>query len=149
MDVDAVEAVGDRRAARAAGLVLGAEHEVVDEQLRAPVEQVRQRLAPVVGVEAVLLVDADPRQLPPPARELVAAARVLLLGGEQLAARGQPLLSGPDRVLGHRVSSRVAVGGRPLASSAIRLIAASRVSHSAATCAIERVATTSRSGRTA
>src|SRR6266702_56003 len=46
MHDDPVEAVRDRRAGRAAGGVVGPEHEVVDEELRAPSEEVRQRGAP-------------------------------------------------------------------------------------------------------
>src|SRR5262249_51884868 len=56
-----VEAVGDRRAGRAAGGVIGPEHEVVDEELRAPAEKVRQRGAPFAGLESILLVDPNPR----------------------------------------------------------------------------------------
>jgi hypothetical protein len=62
-----------------AGLVLRPEHEVVDEQLRTALEQVGERRLSVVGVERVLLLDAHPRQLAPLSRELVPAARVLLL----------------------------------------------------------------------
>ena len=77
---DPVEAVRDRRAGRAAGGVVGPEHEVVDEELRAPSEEVRQRGAPLVGLESILLVDPHPRQLLPPPRQVVAAPRELLLG---------------------------------------------------------------------
>jgi hypothetical protein len=38
---------------------------VIDDQLRVPLEQLRQRLGPVVGVEAVLLVDPHPWQIAP------------------------------------------------------------------------------------
>src|SRR4029453_9720014 len=58
-----VEAVRDRRAGRAPGRVVGPEHEVVDEELRAPPEEIPQRGAPLVGVESELLVDRNPRQL--------------------------------------------------------------------------------------
>ena len=68
-----VEAVCDRRAGGAAGAVVGAEHEVVDEHLRAPSEQVRKRFVALIRLEAVLLVDADPGELLAPPRELVAA----------------------------------------------------------------------------
>jgi hypothetical protein len=44
-----------------------AEHEVVDEQLRAPSEKIRQRAVASLGVEALILVDPDSRQrLTPP-----------------------------------------------------------------------------------
>jgi hypothetical protein len=52
--------------------------------LRAPSEEVCQRGAPLVGLESILLVDPNPRQLLPPRRQLVATPRQLLLGPEQL-----------------------------------------------------------------
>jgi len=73
MDGKTVEAVSDRRAGLAAGGVVGAEHEMVNEQLRAAPKQVGERGAAFVGVEAVLLVDLNPGQLPAPVRQLVAA----------------------------------------------------------------------------
>jgi len=76
-------------------------HEVVDEQLRATVEQLAQRFPAVVGVELVLLVDPDPRQLAALSRQLVAAARQLLLLLEQLDALDEPLLACSHGVLRH------------------------------------------------
>jgi hypothetical protein len=52
---------------------------MVDEELRASSEEVCERGAPLIGAEPVLLVDRDPRQLPPPPRQLVAAPGELLL----------------------------------------------------------------------
>jgi outer membrane protein assembly factor BamB len=52
---------------------------VVDEELRASPEEVGQRAASLVGLESIRLVDSNPRQLLPPPRQLVAAARELLL----------------------------------------------------------------------
>jgi hypothetical protein len=83
-----VEAVRDRRAGRTPRRVVGPEHEVVDEQLRTPSEEVCQRGPPLVGLESILLVDPDPRQLLPLPRQLVAAPRELLLRVEQLEPRG-------------------------------------------------------------
>src|SRR6185295_13032150 len=83
---------------------VGPEHEVVDEDLRAPSKEVCQRCAPFVGLEAVLLVDPDPRQLLPPPRQLIAAPRQLLLRPEQLEPRCEPLFACPGPVLGHRSS---------------------------------------------
>src|SRR5437667_1231870 len=96
-----VEAVRDRRAGRTPRLVVGPEHEVVDEELRAPSEEVCQRGAPLVGLESILLVDPNPRQLLPPLRQLVAAPRELLLRLEQLEPRGEPLVTCPGHVLRH------------------------------------------------
>ena len=74
----AVDGVGHRRAGRAAGLVARAEHEVIDEQLGAAVEQLRQRARAFVRLEAVLLLDANPGQLAPLPGQLVTQAGVLL-----------------------------------------------------------------------
>src|SRR5207247_8399813 len=79
MDDEAVEAVRDRRTRRTAGRVLRAEHEVVDEQLRPPSEQIGERSAAFVRLEAVVLLDADPRELLSLSRQLVATPRQLLL----------------------------------------------------------------------
>src|SRR5919199_2474477 len=93
----AVEAVRGVRAAHAAGVGPAvdrrAEHEVVDQELRAPVEELGQRLRSVLGLEAVRLLDRDPRQLLPLAGELVAPTGELLLLRQQRDAGGQPLLA--------------------------------------------------------
>src|SRR5262249_34804090 len=89
---------------RAAGGVVGPEHEVVDEKLRAPAEEVRQRGAPVVGLESIRLVDLNPRQFLPPPRQLVAAPRKLLLRLEQLEPRCEPLFTCSGRVCRHRAA---------------------------------------------
>jgi hypothetical protein len=57
---DGVEVVGPERADATAGLVLRVEHEVVDEELAAAVEQLGQRLLAVGAVEHVFLLDALP-----------------------------------------------------------------------------------------
>src|SRR5262249_34957708 len=77
------------------------------EDLRAPAEEILQRSASLVGVEAVLLVDLDPRQLLPPLRQLVALARVLLLRLQQLEPLGEPLFPRPGLVHCHRSASFV------------------------------------------
>ena len=46
VDDRAAEPVGDRRTGRASGGVVGPEHEVVDEKLRAPLEQVSEKRRP-------------------------------------------------------------------------------------------------------
>src|SRR5437870_1831108 len=101
MDDEAVEPVRDRRAGRTPRLVVGPEHEVVDEELRAPSEEVDQRGAPLVGLESILLVDPNPRQLLPSPRQLVAAPRELLLRLEQLEPRCEPLFTCPGHMLRH------------------------------------------------
>src|SRR6266568_1137126 len=101
VDDGAVEAVRDRRAGRAPCGVLGPEHEVVGEQLRASCEQIGEGRRALVGLEAVLLVDAHPGQLLPPPRQFVAASRQRLLGLEQLQPGRQPLFTGSGLVIGH------------------------------------------------
>jgi hypothetical protein len=68
VDDEAVEAVRDRRAGWTPCRVLGPEHEVVDEELRASSEEIGEGRCALVGLEAVLLVDSNPGQLLPPAR---------------------------------------------------------------------------------
>jgi hypothetical protein len=78
----ALDGVGDRRVDRAAGLVARAEHEVIDQQLGASLEQLAEGLLALVGVEAVVLLHSHPGQLASLARELVAQPGVLLLADE-------------------------------------------------------------------
>src|SRR5882724_6602713 len=104
MDGEAVEPVRDRRAGCTPRLVVGPEHEMVDEELRAPSEEVCQRGDPLVGLESILFVDPDPRQFLPPPRQLVAAPRELLLRLEQLEPRCEPLFTCPGHVLRHGFS---------------------------------------------
>jgi hypothetical protein len=84
MGDEPVEAVGDGRAGWTSRCVVGPEHEVIDEQLRTPSEQVGKGCRALVSVEQALLVDADPRQLLPLPRQFVAAPRQRFLGVEQL-----------------------------------------------------------------
>src|SRR5437660_11778809 len=101
MDGEPVEAVRDRRAGRTAGGVVGPKHEVVDEELRAPSEEVCDRGAPLVGLESILLVDSNPRQFLPTSRQLVAASCEFLLCFEQLEASWEPLFTCPGLVFCH------------------------------------------------
>lgn len=78
VDYESVEPVRDRRARTAAGAVLGPEHEMVDEQLRATSKQVRQRGVALIGVESILLVDLHPGQLLLLPRHLIAAPSEVL-----------------------------------------------------------------------
>src|SRR5215469_17000903 len=71
------------RTGRIPSRVVGPEHEKVNEELRAPSEELCQLRPPFIGVKTVLLVDPDPRQLP----------RQLFLRLEQLEARRQPLFT--------------------------------------------------------
>src|SRR6266498_2054766 len=97
----APQPIGERGAARAGNRPVLPEHQVVDEQLRAPLEQLGQRLRPVLAREPVLLLDPDPRQLPPLLLDALGVLLQLPLGGQQLLARRLPLLLRPDL---HRTS---------------------------------------------
>jgi hypothetical protein len=79
VDDAAVERVGPGRAGRATGGIGRTEHEVIDKELRAAVEELRQGLRALVRLERVLLLDGDPGQLSPLPCKLVAAAGQLLL----------------------------------------------------------------------
>jgi hypothetical protein len=87
---NAVEIVGPERARFASLVPVGGEHEMIDNQLRAPVEQVGQRQLAPWPVEAVGLVHPLPRQGLPAAREGVTLAGKHLFGDKQLASRVQP-----------------------------------------------------------
>jgi len=75
---------------------------VVDEQLLAAAEEFGERLVAVLGLEPVLLLDRNPRQLAPLARQLVAAAGELLLVFQQLVTLRLPFLVRADLVCRHR-----------------------------------------------
>jgi hypothetical protein len=75
---------------------------VIDEELRASAEEICQRRRLLVGLEAVLLVDANPRQLLPHPRQLVAAPRQRLLSLEQLQPSREPFFAPSDLVVDHR-----------------------------------------------
>jgi hypothetical protein len=101
---EAIEPIGDRRAGRTARLVVGPEHEVVDEELRTAFEEVRERDAPFIGLEPILLVNPDPREFLPSLRQLIALLRELLLRVEHLEPRCQPLFTCSGLMVGHRFS---------------------------------------------
>src|SRR5258708_25358943 len=101
MDGEAVEAIRDHRAGRTARRVVRSEHEVVDEELRASAEEVRQRGTPFIGLEAISLIDWYPRQFLPLACKLVTSAREFLFCFEQFELRFQPLFACSGLVCSH------------------------------------------------
>jgi hypothetical protein len=74
------------------------EHEVVDEELRAAGEEVGERLPAPLGLERVAHLDRNPGKLSALPRQLVAAARELLLLREQSLPLCLPLLLRADSV---------------------------------------------------
>src|SRR3954468_23850004 len=98
----AAELVAQARAAgTGAQLVVGPVHDVVGEQLRAAVEQLGQRLLPVLGVELVLLLHRHPGKPAALLGDLAGQLGVLGLQGRKLIAGGLPFLVRSDRVLWH------------------------------------------------
>ena len=97
----AVGVVGHVGTARAALLRARREHEVLHHKLMAAVEQIGQCLSAVGPLEDVLFVDLNPGQLPAQLRNLVTAPRQILLGGQEIAPRFQPLLARYGHVCRH------------------------------------------------
>src|SRR3954452_14970171 len=105
VDERAVEAVGQAGAAgTGAERVVGAEHDVVGEQLRASVEELRERLLAVLGVEHVLLLDRHPRELATLALDLLVPLSLLGLELRELIPGCLPLLARSDLVFRHLIS---------------------------------------------
>ncbi|MNT14070.1 hypothetical protein D3C72_1490610 [compost metagenome] len=97
--VGAVDMVGEEGAARAPLLPAGAEHEMVDDQGAAAIEQVGQALAPARPFEVVRRVDAHPGQRAALGAEPVALAGEGLLLAQQRLAGLQPFFAGYHRVI--------------------------------------------------
>src|SRR5262249_48304189 len=91
-----VEAVGPERATRAALVVLRPGHDVVEDELAPPVEELGEGLPPLRRVEDVLPPDALPREIPLLPAQLVAQPRELFLPGEQRPPRLDPLVVTDD-----------------------------------------------------
>ena len=66
--------------------VVGSEHEMVDEELRPPAEEVRERRVPFIGLDSISLIDSHPWQFLPVASHFVAAPRKFLLCHQQFLA---------------------------------------------------------------
>jgi hypothetical protein len=141
VDERAVEAVRETAAAGAgAVLVVGPEHDVVGEKLRASVEQLDEGLPAVLGVELVGLLDRYPRELEPLLPDLFVLPRLLGLELSELVTGRLPVLAGSNLVLRHLTSSSPPasttpgysrrVARRPLPGSCSRLNGAA---HPAAT----------------
>src|SRR5437764_85144 len=105
------ECVCDRGADRATCRPGRPEHEVIDKQLGAAVEEIGERLRAALGLESVFLPHRDPGQLAPPPGQLVAATGELLLLLQQVVALRLPLLLRADPMLRHPASSCPRSGG--------------------------------------
>src|SRR5437899_539753 len=85
------DVVDQERAARAARVQVPPPHEVIDDQLTAPLEQVQQARLAIGTLEDIVLVDLDHRELAPPGVERVMGPGQRLLVGKQFLAGNQPL----------------------------------------------------------
>src|SRR2546423_4376034 len=102
MDARGVELIAQVRTPRAgAELVIGPEHDVVGEELRAAVEELGERALPVIGVELVLLLHRDPGKLTSLLCRLLAELRVIGLELRKFIASYPPFLAGSDRLCWH------------------------------------------------
>src|SRR3712207_1053456 len=98
--------IGEVRApGTGADLVVGAVHDVVGEELRAPLEEVPKALLSVLGVELEFLLHRDPGKLQALALDLLVLLRLLHLELRELVASRLPVLAGSNPVLGHRLVS--------------------------------------------
>src|SRR6516165_3980094 len=97
----AVEIVRPTRAMRATGIPIRTEHEVIDDQLTAAVEQLRQGRVSLRALEYISLVHALPGQLAALLAQPIAQARELLLLDQELLARSDPFVVRNDLVLCH------------------------------------------------
>src|SRR6187399_3205844 len=84
--------VSHERTARAALLPVWSKHEVLDDQLVSPREEVRKGHLAARCVEDVVLLDLHPRQLAPFGAQLVAQAGAFLFLLQQLLASCDPFL---------------------------------------------------------
>src|SRR6516164_2177042 len=88
----AVDVVGVEGAADAALFPAGAEHEVLDDQLAAPLEKVGEGYLAPRPVEDIGLLDLDPGHLAALPAQFVARPGKLLLLRQQRPARDQPFV---------------------------------------------------------
>src|SRR5438093_2921412 len=88
--VCAVKMIGQVGTAFATLFPARAEHEMINNQLAASLEQIGQRLFSVWSVEEILLLDLDHRQFAPRRTKRVALATELLFSRQQILPRDQP-----------------------------------------------------------
>src|SRR5207302_6224068 len=126
---DAVEVVGPEGAAAAADLPVRTVHEVVDDELAALAEEIREHFPAILALEDVFLLDPLPRQVSALPAELITTTGELLFLGEKTRAGGDPVLVTDDSMFGHGALQwdygRLASGLRRSAFAAIPSCAAS------------------------
>src|SRR6266436_1270343 len=101
----AVDLIAEQRTAGASLLPFGTEHEMIDDELTASVEQIAERHRAVDAFEDIVLLDLDPGERAPLLRQAVALARPCLLLHKKRAPRLDPLHFRDDFMLGHDLHS--------------------------------------------
>src|SRR5690348_13179363 len=105
MDNDWVEIVRPERAVLASRIPVRGEHEVVDDQLTFPLEQIRQCLSSIWTIKDIILFYLHPRKLAALMTQLITQFGELLLFHQQRLACCQPLVSQYDFMSSHDFSS--------------------------------------------
>src|SRR5438045_9541903 len=90
MPVSTIEMIGQVRAALAAFLPSGTKHQMINNQLTAAIEQIRQRFLSIWSVEHIFFVDLDPGQLTTRRTERVTLTSKLFLPHEQVLPNDEP-----------------------------------------------------------
>ncbi len=90
MNGHSVDVVRHEGAGWAALLPARSKHEMLHQKLLTALEQLGERDGAVGPTEDIRLIDLHPGQLPPQLRELVAAPRQVLLGGQQVQPGLEP-----------------------------------------------------------
>jgi hypothetical protein len=85
----------------------GTKHEMLNEQLAAPLEKIGQRFPAIRAFEDVVLLDADPGQFAPAGTDLVPQAGESFFLLQEFLAGNEPLLVGNDRMKFEAFGSRV------------------------------------------
>jgi hypothetical protein len=106
MNDDAIEIVGPERAALAAFLPVGTQHEVIDDELAAAGEEIGERLRAIGPLKDISLLDLHPGHMAAPGAQFVTGAGEGLFLGQERLARRQPFVLRYDCGLGHGASSR-------------------------------------------
>src|SRR5438270_12157479 len=91
MPVGAVKMIGQIGAAFATLFPARAEHEMINNQLAAPLEQIGQRLFSAWSVENIFLLDLDHREFTPRRTKRVALTSEFLFPRQQILPSDQPL----------------------------------------------------------
>ena len=92
MPIGAIEMIGQIGAAFATLLPAWTEHEMINDQLTAAVEQIGQCFFAIRALEHVLLVDLDHWQLAPRCAQRISLAREFLFQSQQIFPRHEPFL---------------------------------------------------------